>query len=72
MTSRIAEIRSGIGAGCLRKVFVEIVAVVLLPFSGRMVHHTHDSLGKTAPTPRKHAFGSETPLAGHAGTFNVS
>ena len=71
MTSRIAEIRSGIGAGCLREVFVEIVAVVLLAFLRRMVDPTRVFLAKTAPTHRKHAFGSKTLLGGHAGTFNV-
>ena len=65
------EIRSGIGVGCLRKVFVEIVAVVLLAFLRRMADPTHASLGKTAPTHRKHAFGSKTLLGGHASRFNV-
>ena len=71
MASRIVEIQSGIGAGCLRKVFVEIVAVVLLAFLRRMVDPTRVFLAKTAPTYRKHAFGSKTLLGGHAGTFNV-
>ena len=71
MANRIVEIRPGIGVGCLRKIFLEIVAVVLLAFLRRMVDPTHSPLEKTARTHRNHAFGSKTLLGGHAGTFNT-